>query len=195
MPGGLRCCCLALRVAQQAHAAAVFCVRVAPIIGAKGKKGLMHGKGMQDREVALVCSYTDARASFPHKTNGRVPSPPTPAAFLFHRPTGKASEPSAVPTDPRAAYSALLDVLRGQAKPPGGSAAKQGKRKGAAAGAGGGAAALPPLHIVVLDEVDRLLRQREGTEELVRLFQLPTVPGECEPCGQAAARAARLQTG
>lgn len=34
------------------------------------------------------------------------------------------------------------------------------------------------VFVVVLDEVDRLLRRRDGGEDLARLFQLPSAPGK-----------------
>ncbi|KXZ49384.1 hypothetical protein GPECTOR_21g610 [Gonium pectorale] len=113
---------------------------------------------------------------------------------LWH---SKAAPPtSAAPADPAAAYDSLLSTLHklSDVRPAAGAGSKtSGKAKGGAskgtkrgrgadAAAGGGvdeAAAGPQrrVFVVVLDEVDRLLRRRDGGEELARLFQLPATPG------------------
>lgn len=105
------------------------------------------------------------------------------------------------PVAPCAAAATPASASRASAKAAGGSAKKSGAKRGRAAAKGAGeeegqgaegASAPRPMQrvfVVVLDEVDRLLRKRDGEEELVRLFQLPTTHGE--PCGRGRGREGR----
>ncbi|GIL80597.1 hypothetical protein Vretimale_15909 [Volvox reticuliferus] len=90
------------------------------------------------------------------------------------------------PTDVNAAHESLLltltklSIVR-PAAAKGGKGTK-GKTKGSNRGRSDAAvsdtvAPLRRVFVVVLDEVDRLLRRRDGAEEMARLFQLPATRG------------------
>ncbi|EFJ40603.1 hypothetical protein VOLCADRAFT_108086 [Volvox carteri f. nagariensis] len=100
------------------------------------------------------------------------------------------------PTDATAAHESLVATLsklslvhstmvsgaagkgvRGAAKGSRAKSAKRGRNGAEDAAGHEDEAPMRRVFVVVLDEVDRLLRRRDGGEELVRLFQLPTTPG------------------
>ncbi|GLI70919.1 hypothetical protein VaNZ11_015949, partial [Volvox africanus] len=91
-----------------------------------------------------------------------------------------------LPTDVSAAHESLLrtlselSIVRSAAAK--GGKGQKGKAKGSKRGRGDAAgsdtaAPLRRIFVVVLDEVDRLLRRRDGGEEMARLFQLPATRG------------------
>ncbi|GLC39286.1 hypothetical protein PLESTB_001573500 [Pleodorina starrii] len=103
--------------------------------------------------------------------------------------SGKGDLPDVpTPSDTNAAYDSLLAALADLSVVRPAAAARKGAAgkgsRGAKRGRSGGAAdaveqAAPRRRVlvVVLDEVDRLMRRRDGGEELARLFQLPSAPG------------------
>lgn len=92
-------------------------------------------------------------------------------------------------TDATVAHGNFLTTLQnlsfsgdGSAAKPGGKTATKGKsaRRGRVGKSAADVDVDGPrrrVFVVVLDEVDRLLRRRDGGEELARLFQVPATPG------------------